>query len=369
MRSAVRVAALSAAVATLLVVAAGPALAHGRGSDATNYDSRVTDAPPIDGLEWRVYGGDELLWVENRSGEALIVYGYEDEPYLRIGPDGVWENRNSEATFLNQDRLARVTVPESVDTEAPPEWVQVSSQQRYAWHDHRIHFMGVGMHPRVTDPGVRTEIMDWTVPFNLGGEDMEVAGELEWVPGPSPWPWLLIGLAVSLPALLGLRTQPVEGRWPGLARPAAGVLAVVVAANVVFLVDGVAAVPLPLSAQIFAAGQTALFLALGAFGAWRGWQAREGAFTALGVGAGAIFVGQGLLLWSVLSASQLSTVFPDVVPRVAAGLNIMQVVPLGIAAFVGTQRLLPDVEDDATEEATDEVAAAADGHPPPEQQR
>lgn len=342
-----RAALLSILAATLLLVTAAPAFAHGRGSDATNYDSRVTLAPPLDGVTWQVYGGDELLWLENESDTELLVYGYADEPYLRIGPGGVSENRNSEATYLNRDRLAQVDVPESVDPDAEPDWVRLSSEPRFAWHDHRIHFMGVGVHPRVTDLGERTHIMDWTVPFSLDGEDFELAGELEWVPGPSPWPWLALGLAVTLPALVGLRTQPVDGRWPGLARPAAVVLGLVVVANVVFLVDALFALPLPVAGAVFAAAQSALFLAIGAFGALRGWQGKDGAFTALGVGAGALVVGQGLLLWSVLSASQLSTVFPDVVPRVVTGMNIMQAIPLGLVAVLGTQRLLPDLQEAA----------------------
>lgn len=337
-----RAALLTAVTLTLLTATAAPALAHGGGTDATNYTSRITDAPPIEGVQWRVYGGDELLWVENRSGAELTVYGPQDEPYLRIGPDGVWENRNSAATARNQARIEQGAAPESVDARGPAEWVQVSDHPRFAWQDPRIHYRGAGLHPRVTDRGERTHLMDWTVPFRLAGEDLQLAGQLEWVPGPSPWPSLAVGLALTLPALAGLRTQPVGGRWPGLARPAAVVLGALVAANVVFLVDDLLALPLPLGSHLGAAAQTALFCALGVFGAWRGWQARDGAFIALGVGAGALFVGRGLLLWPLLGAAQVPTVLPEVVPRLVAGLNIMQIVPLGIVAFVGTRRLGPD---------------------------
>lgn len=346
----VRIGLIAAAVITLFMATAAPALAHGRGTDAGNYDSRITDVPAIDGVQWRVYGGDELLWAENRSDKALIVHGYEEEPYLRIDPDGVFENRNSEATYRNQERSAPVQVPESVDPSAPPEWVQVSTTPRYAWHDRRISAnRGVGA--PTTDHDERAEIMEWTVPFSFDGQDLELTGELVWVAGPAPWPWLVLGLILTLPALLGLRTRPVGGRWPGLARPAAAVLAVVVVANVTFVVDDLLAIPLPLTTTLVAAAQTALFLALGVFGAVRGWQAGNGAFTALGVGAGALFLGQGLLLWPVLTASQVSTVFPDVVARIVAGLNLMQIIPLGTVAFLGTRRLVPGPEKGAAEDA------------------
>lgn len=333
-------------LALLLLVPAGPALAHGRGSDASNYDSRLVDTPAVEGLAWRVYGGDELLWVDNTTDEELVVFGYERGPrdvYLRIGPDGVFENRNSEATYVNRERLGRVPVPESVDPAAPPDWVKVSDDPRYAWHDHRIHYMGLGMHPRVSDPGEHVLVMDWTVPVTVGGAEYEVAGELHWVPGPSAWPWLALGLALTLPALAGLRTAPVNGRWPGLARPAAAVLGAAVVASTAFAVDDLFALPLPIASNGLAALQTVLFLAVGAFGAIRGWQGGDGAFTALGVGAAALLVGQGMLLWPVLGASQLTTVFPDVVPRALVGVNIMLALPLGVVALVGTRRLLPDL--------------------------
>ena len=54
--------------------------------------------------------GDELELVNETSTE-VVVPGYSDEPYLRIGPDGVWRNANSPATYINLDRFARVDVP------------------------------------------------------------------------------------------------------------------------------------------------------------------------------------------------------------------------------------------------------------------
>jgi hypothetical protein len=356
---------VAALTALLLGGVATPAHAHGRGSDATNMRSVIREAPEIAGVEWRIHGGDELLELRNTSGREIVVLGYEQpegRPYLRVGPDGVFENRNSEATYINRDRQGVVDLPAGIDASAPPDWARISDGPSAIWHDHRMHYMGVGIPLAVTDPSVETTIIErWEVPFVIDGETYVVAGDLTWIPGTSPVPWLLIGLLLALPALLGLRTEPETDptapdpeqpvRWPGLARPAAAVLAVAVLLNVTHLVDDLLAVPLPGGVRALAAAQTVLFLAIGAFGALRAWQAGDGAFTALGVGAGAIFVGQGLLYWDVLHVSQITSLFPDLLARITVGFSIALAIPVGAAAVIGTRRLLPPLPDEEELEA------------------
>jgi hypothetical protein len=373
-------------------VLAAPAHAHGRGSDATNYSARILEAPDLPGVSWAIYGGDELLEVTNTTAAEVVVLGYpqtDPEPYLRVGPDGVFQNRNSEATYVNEDRMGLVEVPAHVDRSAPPDWEQLTDANSAAWHDHRIHYMGAGLHPSITDPSVETLVYEqWEVPFLYDGQEHVVIGELRWVPGPSPVPWLALGLVLALPALVGLRTRPTaaggaaedsaaegsaaEGsaaedssigdpqgsgeqgeRWPGLARPAAVVLGLIVVLNVSHLIDDLFAVPLPTGVRAGAAAQTVLFLAIGLFGAVRGWQSGDGAFTALGVGAGAVFVGQGLLYWSVLGVSQIASLFPDWFARLTVAASVAQIIPLGIVAVIGTRRLLPPLPEDV---------GAADAH-------
>jgi hypothetical protein len=347
---------LFAAVLLLLAPLAQPAGAHGRGSDATNLRSRVLETPPLDGVTFRVRGGDDLLELRNDGDGEVLVLGYEGEPYLRVGVDGVFENLRSPATHLNDDRYVTATaadgslpVPAEVDADADPVWRQRSSGSRAAWHDHRIHYMAPGRPPQVTDPAVETVVFArWEVPVVAAGEGHVVAGDLRWIPGPSPLPWLGVAAVLVVPALVGLRS----GRGGGgaadgeraLARPAAAVLGVVILLNLPGLVDDVVAVPLPLPAVLSAAGQTAAFLAVAAFGAVRGWRGGDGAFTALGVGAAALLLGQGLLAWPALSASQLATVFPDALSRTAVAASLLQALPVGVVAVIGSRRLLPPAD-------------------------
>lgn len=327
-----------------LAAVATPAFAHGRASDTTNYASRITSAPDLPGVRWEVYNGDEFLGVENTGPAELIIPGYiPGEQFLRISPGGVFVNHNAQAYYLNQDRYSRVRPPEGVGPDATPDWVKVSSTPRYAWHDHRIHWMSFGLPPQVRDKGKLTRIFSWQIPFTYGGRQHQLGGELLWVPGPSPWPWLLAALpVVAIPALLGLRSKPESGRWPGLVRPAAATLGVLAAANLIHLVDDLTATPIPWTSTVFAAAQTALFIGIALFGAVRAWQAGDGAFAALGIGSGALLIGQGLLYFPVLSASHSATVFPLALTRAVVAASIVQAFPLGVIVVRGNDRQLAE---------------------------
>ncbi len=348
---------LAVAVAVLAVLFATPASAHGRGSDATDFRSSVVAQPQAPDVHWRVYGADEFLSVENGADEELIVEGYQGEPYLRVGPEGVFVNQNSEATYLNAERFANVVPPPNARADAQPDWQQVSDATSWLWHDHRIHWMSPAPPPQVQGQEGRVLVQPWTVPFRVADRRYEVAGELWWEPGPSPWPWLLGALVLTAPALAGLRRggrgdndpRGREGRWQSMTRPPAAVLGVVALLNLTHLLDDLLAVPLPGPTKALAALQTTMFIAVGLFGALRAWQGGEGAFTALGVGAGAILVGQGLLYVPVLGSSQTASVFPDWLARGVVSLSLAQCLPVGTVAVVGTRLLgLPAVR------ATDE---------------
>ena len=80
------------------------------------------------GISARVVDLGSKIELTNRTSTEIIVLGYEGEPYLRIGPDGVFENLHSQATYINRTRLGG-TVPVDVDTSptAAPEWKKISS--------------------------------------------------------------------------------------------------------------------------------------------------------------------------------------------------------------------------------------------------
>ena len=226
---------LLVATATLLWLgmAAAPASAHSvSGQSATNFRTTLRSvAPAVPGLEVKVVEGGSRLEVENRTGQELIVQGYKGEPYLRIGPEGVFENRLSPATYINRSRQGGTPPQEAEKAKVgDTDWAKVSSEPLARWHDHRIHWMGNINPPEVrNDPGERHVIKmsqddpQWAVRMRLGAQEVVAKGDLVWEPGPSPLPWMALILAsLALVVVIGQRAA-----WgPGLAAVTAVLLAI-----------------------------------------------------------------------------------------------------------------------------------------------
>jgi lysylphosphatidylglycerol synthetase-like protein (DUF2156 family) len=206
------------ATATLvwLGVAAAPASAHSvSGVSGTNFETTLRSVDPaVPGLDVKVVEAGSRIQVENRTGQELIVLGYKKEPYLRIGPDGVFENRLSPATYLNRSRKGGTPTQAAENAKVgDTDWAKVSSEPVARWHDHRIHWMGNINPPEVRNsPGTRHVIKmgpddpQWVVRMRLGNQDLVAKGELVWKPGPSPLPWFALILAsLALVVVLGRR--------------------------------------------------------------------------------------------------------------------------------------------------------------------
>jgi hypothetical protein len=214
---------LLVATATLvwLGVAAAPASAHSvAGVSGTNFQTTLRSvAPAVPGLEVKVVEVGSRLQVENRTGQELVVLGYKGEPYLRIGPDGVFENRLSPATYLNRSRKGGTPTQAAENAKVgDTDWAKISSEPVARWHDHRIHWMGNINPPEVRNsPGTRHVIKMsaddslWAVRMRLAAQDVVAKGDLVWEPGPSPLPWFAIILAsLALVVVLGRRAAELR---------------------------------------------------------------------------------------------------------------------------------------------------------------
>lgn len=133
-------------------------------ADAHEGDSRYRSVvravePPAAGLSVRVVNFDDSLGLVNGSGEDVVVEGYDD-------------------------RYAQSGVPAAVGDapNATPQWDVLDRTGRFAWHDHRMHWMARGLPPQVGDESRgRTRVFDYSIPLVVGGRAASIEGTLWWV--------------------------------------------------------------------------------------------------------------------------------------------------------------------------------------------
>jgi hypothetical protein len=217
-----------AVVLATVALMASPAAADPPGP--TDYRSEIDEVvPDVDGVTVSIVGGDGFLMLEVDEGTTAEVPGYSGEPYLRFGEDGVVEeNQASAATYLNQSRT-RTDADRDYDPDADPEWKQVATDGRWAWHDHRVHYMGGDASGEVR-AGLERGVA-WEVPIQVDDEDVLVTGDYRLLDAPTPLPWIALAVVLTLLVALGLgRLLP--------ALPAAG--ATVLVAGIGGVVAGMA---------------------------------------------------------------------------------------------------------------------------------
>lgn len=78
-----------------LVAFAAPAGAHSAagGADATK-TRLLALRPAVAGIDVEVIENGSRVQVTNTADEEVVVLGYQGEPYLRVGPEGVLENHS-----------------------------------------------------------------------------------------------------------------------------------------------------------------------------------------------------------------------------------------------------------------------------------
>ncbi|MDP1818375.1 MAG: hypothetical protein Q8K58_00595 [Acidimicrobiales bacterium] len=327
--------------AALLPLVAAPAGADPAGP--TDFRSEVTEiTPSVDGVRAEIRGGDAFLELTVERGHEVVVYGYEPDrakPYLRFLEDGtVQRNRNATATYINDDRQGGGEIPAvAEDPDSAPDWEDVATGGRYAWHDHRVHWMA-GVDPPVErgEP-VGGGYDPWVVPLDVDGEPIDVRGTLVFEKTTSPVPFVAAGLvAAGLLAWVG-RRRPVQGAAVALAVVAA--IAVVVGrAEVAATPDG-GANPLlwiPPAAALVAAGLAAI-------------RHRGGAAVVLVLASVSMLSGWALLRFEVLLKPVLPTDLPPSIDRVAVTVAMGVSLASAYLAITSGTLKLPDLEDDPQE--------------------
>jgi hypothetical protein len=320
-----------------IVVTAQPAAAHDvPGIKPSNFETTVRGTTPrVSGLTVRPIDLGNELELRNDTGADVVVLGYQGEQYLRVGPRGVFENRRSPATYLNRTRAGTTHVPSDADPAAAPEWNRIGAGPVVRWHDHRAHWMGTADPPEVTRaPDQRHVIDHWSLQLRRGTQDITVTGNLLWVPGPSPWGWVLgaLGLALSLVALSRTRI------WRWALAAALGVVLVSETAHVVGnWTATTASFATKIGASVYSIGGIALALvAL----VWLVIRPPSDAIPAVLFAGLVVAVAGGLADLGTLTHSQLPTNVPATVARLEVALALG--IGAGLAASAAF-RLRPSV--------------------------
>jgi hypothetical protein len=203
---------IAVVVAARLLLGASTASAHMGNPNYRSEVQRVT--PVVEGVDVSVLNYDDRLLLQNTSGRDVVIMDYAGKPYARVLADRTVEvNTNSSAYYLNRDRSADVTVPEGLGSTA--RWRQESRSGRFEWHDHRMHWMGKGDPPALTDKSRRTHIFDWKVPIAVGGTRGAIVGSLTWQPlDQGSAPMGLIWGSAAVVVLLSIVVTVVRRRRP-----------------------------------------------------------------------------------------------------------------------------------------------------------
>ncbi len=175
---------LLSCIASCLLV---PATAFGHGAEGDQYRTTILSIEP-EGLpvDVRMTKGDEIRF-ENKGVEELTLCGYESDPceeWVRIGPDGVFVDENSKAFFSNAEEDELGDVPDDAGEGAPRFERVREAPAFYAYHDHRVHWMGRALPPGVdeTDPDTQ-KVMDGEVEFRYGDTPGVVKVRVDYVGG------------------------------------------------------------------------------------------------------------------------------------------------------------------------------------------
>jgi hypothetical protein len=218
----VRLLVFACAVAGLLVLTASPASAHTiSGPKPTDYQVRVVKVdPPAPGVTVRIVDLGSKVELTNDTKTDVIVKGYDGEPYLRVGPSGVYENLHSAATYVNRS-LKGAVLPPGFTTSPTPEWHKISDGHTVRWHDHNTHWMGATLPPVVANsPGAFHHVQVGHVVFDHDGTTSDATVAVDWVPASSSAPWIpviLITFVVAfVVALLGTAWSRVLAVLVGL---------------------------------------------------------------------------------------------------------------------------------------------------------
>lgn len=179
-----------------------PVAAHGADAPAAvDYEVSV-ESVSVPGVTVRVVEGGARLELRSVTDRTVVVLGLQGEPFLRIGPDGVAENRRSPTWAASRSLTGRAA--DEADqpggaAAAEPDWRRVSTQRTVRWHDERARELPA---------------RSWSVPLEVDGTTPGIVRGTVRRADPPPTGWWWSGSLLAAVALAAALAHPA------LARPA-----------------------------------------------------------------------------------------------------------------------------------------------------
>jgi hypothetical protein len=168
-------------MAGLLMAMAARAEAHVLGPQFISLLDGVTPRFPIK-VQLTPTQSAPILSTAVLGTGTLTIIGEQQEPFVRITPDGAFVNRRSPTLYAigNPNK----NPPRSVGADLKPSWSKVSDKPHYQYPERRAEWPHTGPPQDVLRIGRRTTLINWAIPATYDGTPLEIEGHVDWIPRP-----------------------------------------------------------------------------------------------------------------------------------------------------------------------------------------
>lgn len=148
------------------------------------------DGPlPVDGVTLAVLQGRVPgLFLENDTGQSVLVRGADGEPFLRFDDRGVEANQHSPSWLAARRAEGEGLAAGVIDPSLPPAWKRVSEVPRFGWVEPRTAYPDEEPPDDVIAAGDPVTLLEWEIPLEVDGRAVAATGRTRWEPLPDAEP-------------------------------------------------------------------------------------------------------------------------------------------------------------------------------------
>ena len=306
-----------------MIASTAPAAAHTiTGVASTNYESVLLGpTPQIPGISMHLRDLGRRVEVANTTRTDLVISGYDNEPFLRVGPSGVYENLRSPTVYQNRTTITGLPypIPPDATPNAGAEWSRLSGAHIARWRDRRTRHEGATPAAVEAAPHQGHVLATWSILMQFGTTQVVANGLIRWVPPPSPLPWLALAMTIAASVFVATTSR----RWgPVLAVATAAVVAVDIVHAVVAVIPASDSLPQTVSKLLLTGFLSVSAWIASAIAVPKLQQGSKDAVFLAGYGAFAAFLIGGIGDAAVLGRSQIPYAVAPVVARILVSVTI-----------------------------------------------